>query len=113
MLNTSKVNYGPIPFRFKNMWVTHPQFNDCIREWWHEYKVKGYEGFHFMKKLQHLKQRLRVWNRNTFGHLKEKKYSIWSEVETIDRKAMDDGCLPPHLKDRRNQLLVDMECILC
>lgn len=30
LLNTSKINYGPIPFRLENMWVTHPQFKDCI-----------------------------------------------------------------------------------
>lgn len=24
MIDTSKVNYGPIPFCFENMWVSHP-----------------------------------------------------------------------------------------
>lgn len=112
MLNTSKVNYGPITFCFENIWVTHPQFMDCIRVWWHEAHVEGYEGFRFMKKLQHLKQRLRVWNKNTFGLLKEKKESIWSEVESIDQEVMDKGHLLPPLKVRRGQLLTEMECIL-
>lgn len=60
MLNTSKVNYGPIPFQFKNMWVSHPKFNDLICEWWSELVLDGYKGFYFMKKLQHIKQKLRV-----------------------------------------------------
>lgn len=73
MLNTTKVNYGLIPFCFKNMWVTHPQFLDCIRVWWSEAVVEGFEGFCFMKKLQHLKMRLRFWNKNTFEkHFREK-----------------------------------------
>lgn len=28
MLNTEKVKYGPIPFRFKNMWILHPSFKE-------------------------------------------------------------------------------------
>lgn len=55
LLNTSKINYGPIPFRFENTWATLPQFKGCIWEWWNEHEVEGYPGFCFMKKLQHVK----------------------------------------------------------
>lgn len=70
--------------------------------------MEGYEGFCLLKKLQHLKQGLEVWNKNTFGLLKEEKESIWSEVDSIDREIMDKSTMPLSLKDRRGQLLLDM-----
>lgn len=101
MLKTPKVNYGPIPFHFENMWVSHPKFKDQIHEWWSEMVLEGYKGFGFMKKLQYIKQKLRVWNRNTFGHIKKQKDSIWIEMGSLDRKLEEDGVLPPHLEEKK------------
>lgn len=112
MINTSKVNYGLIPFQFEYMWVSHPHFKDHIQGWWCEFAVEGYKGFRFMKKLQNIKHKLRVWNRDTFGLIKEKKDSLWNEMSYLDRKLEEDGCLSPLLKDRKNQILGEMESIL-
>lgn len=112
MLNTLKVNYSPIPSRFENMWVTHLQFKDCIQTWWMEGNVTGYEGFRFMKKLQHLKQRLRILNKNMFGDIKEIKDSIWKEVDIIDWEVRDEEHILPHVKAKKSKFLMDMECII-
>lgn len=112
MINTAKVNYGRILFRFENMWVSHPQFKDRIREWWCEFDMEGHKGFHFMKKLQNIKHKLRVWNKNTFSLIKENKDSLWNEMGYLDCKLEEDGCLSPPLKDRKNQISGEMESII-
>lgn len=93
--------------RFENMWVTHPRFKENIRIWWNKHEVEGYEGFCFMKKLQH-KKTLKVWNTNTFEWIWEKKESIWREVDQLDRKMEEDGSIPPDLMERRKQLLGEL-----
>lgn len=74
--------------------------------------MEGYNGFQFMKKLHYVKQKLRVWNKNTFGKIKEKKDSIWKEVEFIDKKIEEDGQVDSQLKIRWDQLMADMESVL-
>lgn len=69
MLNTSKLNWGPSPFRFENMWTLHHSFHDNVKRW-SDTDVDGdWERFQFMKKLQEIKKNLKVWNQNTFGRL--------------------------------------------
>lgn len=65
-----------------------------------------------MKKLQHVKQKLQEWNKNTFGRFKEKKDSIWNEVEIIDMKTKVDRVVDPQLKSRKDLLLGDLESVL-
>lgn len=48
--------------------------------------MEGHKGFRFMKKLQNIKYKLKVWNRDTFGLIKEKKDSFWNEMSYLDRK---------------------------
>lgn len=87
LLNTFKINYSLILFRFENMWVTHPQFKDCIRKWWNEHEVEGYKGFQFMKKFHYVKQKLRVWNKNKFGRIKEKKIISRRRWNSLTRRS--------------------------
>ena len=38
----------------------------------------------FMRKLQYVKAKLKDWNKDTFGVLKERKQSILEEIVNID-----------------------------
>ena len=44
----------------------------------------GWEGHKFMRKLQYVKAKLKDWNKDTFGVLKERKQSILEEIVNID-----------------------------
>ncbi|RVW64320.1 hypothetical protein CK203_047007 [Vitis vinifera] len=64
---------GPTPFRFENTWLQHPSFKDCFRSWWRGFQGAGWEGHKFMRKLQFVKAKLKEWNKESFGVLKEGK----------------------------------------
>lgn len=36
LLESSRVKWGPTPFRFENMWLQHHSFIDTIKSWWEE-----------------------------------------------------------------------------
>ncbi|KAK3188862.1 hypothetical protein Dsin_028423 [Dipteronia sinensis] len=61
--------YGPAPFRFQNMWTSHVGFLDVVGNSWNEPMVSE-SGLHrLVGKLKRMKQRLRVWNKETFGRV--------------------------------------------
>lgn len=76
------MSFGAKPFRFENTWMTHPSFTDLVACWWQEVldvRSEDWERFKFMNKLQHVKQRFKVWNKVTFGNIKEKD-KIWLDI---------------------------------
>lgn len=40
------------------------------------------------------------------------KDSLWNEIGYLDHKLEEDGCLFPYLKDKKNQILREIESIL-
>ena len=73
VLDTNLFKWGSTPFRFENMWLQHPSFKECFGSWWRGFQGNGWEGHKFMKKLQFVKAKLKVWNKVTFGELNERK----------------------------------------
>lgn len=59
------------PFKFLNMWTTHPKFMDMVRSYWH-LPVEGTKQFILCMKLKALKQPLKNLNKLEFSHISEK-----------------------------------------
>ena len=66
------------------MVLQHPSFKECFSGWWRGFEGNGWEGHKFMRKLQFDKAKLKDWNKNSFGMLKERKKSILDEIANID-----------------------------
>ena len=60
ILDTNPFKWGPSPFRFENMWLSHRGFLDKIKEW-RGCEVEGWEGFKFLKKLELMKHKIKKW----------------------------------------------------
>lgn len=60
------------------MWISHHDFKACIKEWWEECDVEGWQGYRFMRKLKFLKGKLKQWNVEVFG-------DILKEIDELDR----------------------------
>ncbi|KAF5472990.1 hypothetical protein F2P56_009642 [Juglans regia] len=60
--------YGPTPFRFQNMWCTHPDFRKCVVEAWRD-DVQGSGLVRLAAKLKRTKLAIRYWNRQVFGRV--------------------------------------------
>lgn len=60
------------PFIFENMWLIHLELEERIIQWWNFpiYKIKM---FTVAKKLQNVKKQIKVWNKEVFGRVDEKK----------------------------------------
>lgn len=71
-------------FRFKNAWLTHPNFISNIRNWWGEdMPTQGTKMFLLHQRLKHIKQRLKEWNRNEFGNIFEAKREVERKLQEV------------------------------
>ena len=72
ILESSKIKWGPTPFRFENMWLSHGAFIPFVKDVWDNAEVQGWEGFKFMRKLKSLEDKMKVWNWEVFGDIRIK-----------------------------------------
>lgn len=83
LLRYSQVQDGPKPFRFQNMWLRRPEFQDVVRSSWSS-PVDGYGMYRFSVKLRRLKGDFKVWNRTTFGDLFANVRQAEEEVKHLE-----------------------------
>lgn len=65
-------DWGPPPFRCESMWFSDPSFLPLLEEWWNSFSFHGPPGFVLAKKLQALKIKIRLWNKEVFGRIDRK-----------------------------------------
>ncbi|RVW63564.1 Transposon TX1 uncharacterized 149 kDa protein [Vitis vinifera] len=80
--------------------LQHHNFKESFSRWWREFEGNGWEGHKFMRKLQFVKAKLKDWNKNTFGMLKERKKTILDEIANIDA-IEQEGALSSDLAAQR------------
>ncbi|XP_057779536.1 uncharacterized protein LOC130998119 [Salvia miltiorrhiza] len=60
---------GRRAFKFLNMWVSHPNFQDMVDSSWTGLVDTNCPIYKIMHKLKRLRGDLRVWNKTVFGHV--------------------------------------------
>jgi len=80
------------PFRFENIWLTHPEFISNIKKWWKEdLQIQGTRLFLLHKTLKHIKITLKDWNKNEFGNIFEAKKVVERKMQEINQTLITDG----------------------
>ena len=87
LLDSERINSGPMPFRFEIMWLKFDGFKDLLRGWWQSLHFSGSFSFVLASKVKALKGILRVWNKEVFGRVEVQKkealsrISFWDDLE--------------------------------
>ena len=66
----NELESGKTPFRFENMWLESEGFVDIVEDWWEEAEVTGYASYVVASKLNVFMEKLKKWNINVFGDIK-------------------------------------------
>lgn len=74
----------PRSFRLELVWYTVEGFREMVQKWWKEMTPVGCGAYVISKKLAGLRDRLRVWAKESFGSIKLKKLDLLQEVERLD-----------------------------
>jgi exonuclease III len=79
-------------FKFQLMWLRDLSLFDLMVDWWYEGKpAHGTAMYTFSKRLQHVKYRLKRWNKHHFGNLHTMKVAAQTQLDTITRQIRDQG----------------------
>ncbi|XP_058767454.1 uncharacterized protein LOC131641157 [Vicia villosa] len=102
-LKTEKVDWGPKPFRFNNVWFKHEGFNSFIKEDWAKLKIEGRGDFILYEKLKRLKYWIREWNRDVFGLIDLKVSEKVKNINELDMLLVKffEGNVDPLVSLRR------------
>lgn len=78
-------DWGPRPFRFLNIWTSHPNFLEFVESRWSTYAVEGWAGFVLKEKLKLLRADLKTWNSEVFGDIDTSINLKKTRIGEIDR----------------------------
>eukprot|EP00253_Pinus_taeda_P004501 PITA_04501 len=80
------------PFRFENIWLSHPEFISNIEKWWAEdLHIQGTRMFLLHKILKHIKLRLKDWNKNDFGNIFVGKKFVENKMQELNQAMIKEG----------------------
>ncbi|XP_044497608.1 uncharacterized protein LOC123219676 [Mangifera indica] len=74
-----------VPFKFYNMWATHDNFLNIVRESWQE-DVEGSPMYKLISKLKRLKKVLRRLNKEGFWRISEKVEEAKGRLEDVQNR---------------------------
>ncbi|XP_039143955.1 uncharacterized protein LOC120281092 [Dioscorea cayenensis subsp. rotundata] len=76
--------FNPRLFRFQLAWTSVEGFASLISSWWVSCAPQGCGAFVQAKKLQWLRDKLRLWSKECFGSIKLRKLALLHELELLD-----------------------------
>ncbi|KAF9595957.1 hypothetical protein IFM89_006703 [Coptis chinensis] len=94
-----------IPFKFFNMWCTHPNFKEVVLDSW-QTPIMGHSIFILTQKLKRLKGVLKKWNKDTFGNIKFKVEAETKKLEHMHEQFENGNVIEDftmHMVDHENQ----------
>lgn len=90
-------------FRFEKAWLSHPSLENFVFEWWNS-EVEGTTLFRVAKKLNIIKVKVKIWNKETFGDIFKMKANIKIDIKEVQDKIQVEG-LSEDLRSSKNRLL--------
>lgn len=111
LLDRDQVDGGPKPFRFKKMWFEDESLLPLLKEWWEELEEEGDPGSVFWNKLNGLKEKIKVQNKEVFGQVETKIKEELKSIFDLDVKeksqdlALDEAVERKACKERLEALL--------
>ena len=96
-------------FKFQLMWLRDLSLPELMVNWWYEgMPAHGTAMYTFSKRLQHVKFRLKRWNKQCFGLLHVRKADAQTKLDNITRQICDHG-LNSELSKAKSIALKDFE----
>ncbi|GKA50366.1 RNA-directed DNA polymerase, eukaryota [Tanacetum coccineum] len=109
LLKENSFDFGPTPFRIFHSWFSMEGFESFAEMTWKSMKVMDSNGLVRMKKkLQLIKNAIKVWIKEARGRSNEMKNNIHLNLSEVD-KIIDQGLGNDEVIHKRTNLLKDLQ----
>lgn len=103
-------NNQSFPFWFEKMWISHPNHEKSITNWWN-IDVNGTTMYKVAKKLKNIKVNIKIWNKKVFGDIFDSKKKLKEELDQIQNSIQKDG-YKKYSKAMEDDVLVKLHNII-
>ena len=80
------------PFQFESFWFNHQDFKEVVINAWNSYTpLVGSKMYQFQRKLKHLKNTLKTWNRTQFGNIFAQQKELEQQMSTLQQRIISKG----------------------
>nr|GFA15133.1 nucleotide-binding alpha-beta plait domain-containing protein [Tanacetum cinerariifolium] len=91
LLRDAHVDYGPTPFRFFHYWLEMEGFAKMVEDGWRDSPCDRSNALrNLTRKLKHLKNSIRVWNKTKGNSNRDAKAQLKLELKVVDLR-IDNG----------------------
>ncbi|GKV07422.1 hypothetical protein SLEP1_g19203 [Rubroshorea leprosula] len=105
MLKNDRIDWGPKPFRFFDVWLEQLGCKEMISNVWRSTMIKGWKGFVLKEKLKRTKQALKEWSGRSMAEVDCKINEVEREIVAIDKRGEEVQLSAEDSKKRRNSFL--------
>ena len=85
-MKDSTFNWGLKPFRVLNCWFLHEGFAKFVEDEWGKINVDGWGAFVLKEKWKRIKEKMKEWNKLSFGHLQVRRLDFEEKMRILDLK---------------------------
>ncbi|GLT65805.1 hypothetical protein SLA2020_382140 [Shorea laevis] len=82
--------------------MEHDEFAAFIQEKWNSYRIEGWECYRLKEKLKRMKNDLKQWTREVFGHIDKKMEDARNQIKRLDQKDDDGDLIEAEVEERKN-----------
>ncbi|XP_059067417.1 uncharacterized protein LOC131858252 [Cryptomeria japonica] len=76
---------GSNNFKFLSMWRRDGEFISHLEQWWKESNIfRGTPSYSFVKRLKFLKEKIKVWNKDTFQNIFAERDRVEEELSLLN-----------------------------
>ncbi|GJW27970.1 RNA-directed DNA polymerase, eukaryota, reverse transcriptase zinc-binding domain protein [Tanacetum coccineum] len=109
VFNIFKNDFGPIPFKLYNSWLSRDGFNEVVNSAWTSLgNTNDGKNFRSHEKMRSLKAPIKQWLVNVKNSDRTRKHDIMIEIQGIE-KIIDDRNATLIDRDKRVQLLFEID----
>nr|GEY70782.1 putative RNA-directed DNA polymerase, eukaryota, reverse transcriptase zinc-binding domain protein [Tanacetum cinerariifolium] len=109
LLHSKKADFGPLPFKLYNSWLSGDGFDDIVKSTWDYMEMgNGSNKISSHVKLRNLKNAIKKWQVDVRKIERSHKSANLSEIHDIEKK-IDDGSASISDREKRIKLLQDID----
>ncbi|GJW16088.1 RNA-directed DNA polymerase, eukaryota, reverse transcriptase zinc-binding domain protein [Tanacetum coccineum] len=109
LMRESHYDYGPVSFWFFHYWFEIKGFDKVVEDSWKEAVVVEPNAMtKLMKKLKHLKEKFRLWNKENMMSSINRKRTLKSDLADLDL-IIDKGCGDVEIVNKRANVVKSLQ----
>ncbi|XP_023771170.1 uncharacterized protein LOC111919827 [Lactuca sativa] len=86
-LLSGESDFGPIPFKFFNLWLLKEGFDKVVSDAWNCFRGFGTPDAYLAAKLRFLKDKIKLWRKDSDQKEREEVTVIWDAVKDLEKVA--------------------------